>query len=33
LMGLMIAAIAVQFAFNALAASGLFSNVTASAHP
>jgi multiple antibiotic resistance protein len=33
LMGLMIAAIAVQFAFNALAASGLFSNITAAAHP
>ena len=33
LMGLMIAAIAVQFAFNAIAASGLFSNVAAAGHP
>jgi multiple antibiotic resistance protein len=33
LMGLVIAAIAVQFAFNALAASGLFANVVAAAKP
>lgn len=32
LMGLVIAAIAVQFAFNAIAASGLFSGVAAGAH-
>ena len=33
LMGLVIAAIAVQFAFNAIAASGLFSSAAGSAHP
>lgn len=33
LMGLVIAAIAVQFAFNALAASGLFSNLSAAVKP
>ena len=32
LMGLVLAAIAVQFAFNALAASGLFGNLAAAAH-
>jgi len=33
LMGLVIAAIAVQFAFNAIAASGLFSGVVNAVHP
>jgi len=33
LMGLVIAAIAVQFAFNAIAASGLFAGAVSAAHP